>query len=201
MKKEFSIDGETPARLVTNIDGMRIDLYFDGVHQATLDSADERKRGWSTQLEDGSTLEYRWVRRVGWPEPVILRDGRHIASSPSHPHKILKSHSNTMLFLSALWIVPALLYEQGVDWIELGFGIFFLIAAVLYRKQRRLGVVFAVIPTFLGLDIQLFVLFTNTGSLREVLFRSFALLFLGRFAVRAYFAAAEAQKMPLVTAA
>ena len=70
------------------------------------------KAGWSTQLADGSTLEVRSIRRVLLHELTILRDGEHIASSPSHPDRMLSSSANTLIVVS-IWMLIAGTFAIG----------------------------------------------------------------------------------------
>ena len=73
--QKFPIDDENPARLELRWESIHPLVYFDGNHVATLEGASGMRQGWSTELEDGSRLEIRTVRRGGLPELSVLRMG------------------------------------------------------------------------------------------------------------------------------
>lgn len=194
MTKEYPLAGESPARLQLRFEQSKILILLDGVQQAVLSNAAERKRGWTTTLEDGSTLEYRWMRRLLLHEPAVLRNGKHIDSSPSHPAAMLRSASNGLFFLVALIIIPPFLRDARPDWLQWIFAAFYLIGAFLLRSGRRLGVALIALPLFIDLDLVVFAAITQSVAKSWLFTRVAGDLLFGQFAVRAYLAADDLRR-------
>lgn len=198
MNRRFSIDGETPGRLEARFEGTKIYVWFDGVHQTTLETSEDRKRGWTHTLDDGSTLEFRFIWRTGVREMAVLRNGEHVASSPSHPHNVLRSSSNTLLFLCGIMIVTAILSSND-DWFQWVFFAFYAAGAMLLRMRKRLGAAVIGIPLFLDLDLVVLAAFTMDVSASWIITRVLCDLLFVHFVVRAYLAANDARKLQPVT--
>ncbi len=158
--KDYPLGEEQPARLRIAFDGTAARIDFDGEEAAVL-GMPELRRGWSRQLEDGSTLEVKTIRRSLFPELAILRDGEHIASSPSHPATILRSSSNTMFLIAGIDVLFAL-QSVPFDWFGAAGAAFFVIGALLLRNGRRLGAAVIALPLVLHLDVILLAAFTGS---------------------------------------
>jgi hypothetical protein len=186
--KDYPLDEGQPARLRIAFDGTAARIYFDGEEFGPF-SMPELRRGWSRQLEDGSTLEVKTIRRWIFPELAILRNGRHIASSPSHPLTVLRSSSNTMMFIAGIDCLFA--FQRGqLDWMALASVVLFVIGALLLRAKRRLGAAVIALPLFLELDLILLAILAGTPIDRWFL-RVLGNAVLILFTIRAYRAANE----------
>jgi hypothetical protein len=166
------------------------------VQQATLETSEDRKRGWTHTLDDGSTLEFRYIWRTGVREMAVLRNGQHVPSSPSHPHNVLRSSSNTMLFLCGIMIVTSLVGGGGDDWFRWVFFAFYASGALLLRMRKRLGAAVIGIPLFLDLDLIVLSALTTGVSTSWLITRVLGDFLFAHFVVRAYFAASDARKLP-----
>jgi hypothetical protein len=192
--QHFPLQGESPARLQLHWDAGTAYVYLDGDRVAEILGLPGMRKGWSTVLEDGSSLEVRSIRRVVFPELSVLRNGRHLESSPSHPDVILRSSANVMFVVSALMIVTGVFGIWGRNWIAVLFGCFYLAGAFLLRARRRLGTALIAIPLFLDLD------FLVLDALTTGLDRSFWItlavnLMFATFVIRSYQAANESRQL------
>jgi hypothetical protein len=194
--QRFPLDDEQPPRLELRWEGSRAQVFLDGTQQATLDGFAGLKKGWSSVLEDGSTLEVRTIRRAGFSELAVLRNGQHVRSSPSHPEKVLRTSSNVLLALSIFLLITGIAGMWGRNWIDVVFGAMYLIGALLLRNRRRLGAAVTAIPLFLKLDLLLIVAFAEGIDRAWGVDVFFSLLFFS-FVVRSYQAARETQLLAL----
>ena len=192
--QRFSLDGEQPARLELRWEGSTAGVYLDGVHQSDLQGLAGLKEGWSTVLADGRHLELRAIYRVGLPELSVLLNGQHVASSPSHPMKILASASNALIGLSAFLIVAGIVGMWGRDWLSAAVGFFYLAGGLLIRKKFTAGIVFVAIPVVFGLLELVVGIYSGGFSGRWVTNLTLDLLFL-TFIVRAVAAMRDARAL------
>jgi hypothetical protein len=191
----FPLNGESSARLELRWDGAKAQVYFDGAHAATLDGPSGFKKGWSTQLGDGSTLEVRSIRRVLFPELSILRNGEHVSSSPAHPDRMLKSSTNALFAVSIFLIVAGAFSLWGRHWIAAVFGLFYLAGALLLRKRYRIGAAVIALPVIIELDL---LLLAAIGGIDRRWVIDFLLnLFFLTFVVRSYQAARDSRSIHL----
>lgn len=191
--QRYAIEGEDPARLELRWEGLQAHVYLDGSQVATLSGGRAFREGWSTQLEDGSRLEIRTIRRVLFPELSILRDGQHVQSSPSHPDKMLRTSSNTMLALGVFLLATAIYNgREGYAWFDILFGVLYVVGALLLRKGRRLGAAVIALPLFIRLDILLIALFVQPIDRTWFIELALTLLF-AMFVVRSYQAARDSR--------
>jgi hypothetical protein len=192
--QRFAIQDETPARLELHYEGAQVRVHLDGAHVGTLDGWRGMKEGWSTTLDDGSTLEVRTIRRALFPELSILRNGQHVASSPSHPEKMLRSTVTAMFILSAIVIVRGARSFGAGGWLDVLFGVFYVAGALLLRKRRRLGALFISVPLFIGLDLLLLAAFVGEVD-RQWGISLVANLIFVFFVTRAYQAARDSRAL------
>lgn len=190
--QRFPLAGETPPRLELRWKGSQARVYLDGNHETTIDGFAGMKRGWSKQLEDGRTIEVRTIRRGGFPELSVLLDGEHLPSSPSHPEKVLRTSSNVMLGLSAFVIFTGISDGWERAWLEIVFGVFYVIGALLLRSGRRLGAAVIAVPLFIRLDLLLLVAIFDRVDWSWFVDVALNLLF-ATFVVRSWQAARETQ--------
>lgn len=187
--KDYPFEEGQPARLRIRYDGTAARIFFDGEEAAVL-SMPQLRKGWSRQLEDGSLLEVKTLRPALFPELAILRDGKHIESSPSHPERVLLRSSNTMLFVVAV-IIVSMLRRGAFEWLVAGFAVLYSIGAWLLREGRRLGAAFILFPVFIELDLIAFSAITGTLVGRWWIYRVIADVLFTFFGIRAYKAANE----------
>lgn len=192
--RKFAIDAEDPPRLELRFEGQQIHVWLDGNQEATLDGWAGFKKGWSKTLDDGRTLEVRTVRRAGLPEFSVLVDGEHTASSPSHPDRVLRNSSNVLLALSAFMILTGFTGTLNGFWLDVVFGVIYLIGALLLRARRRVGAAVIAIPMFIRLDIYLIAAFTQGISRGWIIDVVLSLIFVSAV-VRSYQAARDSQKL------
>lgn len=192
--QKFAIGHEDPARLELHFEGLQTHVHLDGAQVATLEGTRGLRDGWSTVLDDGSRLEVRTIRRAGLPELSVLRDGQHVASSPSHPDKMLRTTSNVMLAVSAFVIVSGVFGFRGGGWLDVLFGLCYLAGALLLRKRRRLGAAIIAIPLFIRLDLLLLVAFSGQVDRAWLIDLVLNLIFVS-FVVRAYQAARDSRAL------
>jgi hypothetical protein len=198
--QRFAISGEDPPRLELRWEGLQAAVYLDGVHVTTLDGARGLKQGWSAQLEDGAQVEIRSVRRVLFPELSVLRNGKHVQSSPSHPDKMLRSSSNTMIILSVFLLGAAVMSGgQGYAWLDVLFSLLYFIGALLLRRGRRLGAAVIALPLFIRLDILLLALFVQPVDRMWLIELALSLLF-ATFVIRSYQAARDSRTQRMMKA-
>src|ERR1700682_1811603 len=149
--QRFSLEGETPARLELRWEGTTAHVFLDGEHASSLMGPAGLRRGWSVRLQDGSTLEVRAIRRALFPELSILRNGRHVASAPSHPNRMLVASSTSLIALSAFMLIAGALGVWGRSWISALFGAIYLLGALVLRARRPLGAAIIAVPLFINL--------------------------------------------------
>jgi len=192
--QRFPLHDENPPRLELRWEGSQGHVYFDGAHAATLDGFAGLKKGWSTELEDGRRLELRMIRRVLFPELSVLVDGQHVASSPSHPDRMLRSSSNALLFLSAFVILMGFRAGGVAAVVDVAFGVCYLIGALLLRARRRLGAAVIAVPLFVEFDLTLLTAFLGTFERRWWVDIVLNLVF-ATFVIRSYQAARDSRLM------
>jgi len=194
------LSGESPPRLQLHWDAGTAYVIFDGGRVATLLGFPGLRKGWSTVLEDGSVLEVRSIRRVLFAELSVLRNGKHVESSPSHPDRVLRSSSNAMFALSAFLIFAGVFGLWDRNWITVVFGSFYLVGALLLRARRRLGAAVIAIPLFLDLDLLAFAAYA-AGVDRSWWTSVLLNLLFGTFVLRAYQAAKDSRELGLTASA
>lgn len=193
--QKFAIDEETPPRLELRWEGPQIHIHLDGANEATIDAISGLKEGWSKQLPDGRTLEVRTIRRrTLFRELSVLVDGEHTESSPSHPDRMLRSSANGMLVLSVFMIVSGFTGTMKGNWLDVVFGTFYLIGALLLRSRRRVGAVLIAIPMFLRLDLLAIAAWTG-GISRNWIIELLLNLVFASYVLRSYQAARDSQKL------
>ena len=198
--QRFAIAGEDPPRLELRWDGLQAHVHFDGADVATLDGARGLRQGWSTQLEDGSRLEVRTVRRLLLPELAVLRNGQHVPSSPSHPERMLRSSSNALLLLSVFLLVTAIFSGgEGYAWLDILFSVLYFIGALLLRKGRRLGAAVIALPLFIRLDILLLAAFVQPIDRTWLIELALSVIF-ATFVIRSYQAASDSRRQHMMSA-
>jgi len=198
--QRFPLEGETPPRLEVRWEGTTAHVFFDGERVASLHGASGLKSGWATQLPDGSTLEVRAIRRVLLPELSILRNGEHIASSPSHPHRMLSTSANMLIVLSLWMIIAGVVHIGGRNWVTATVGGFYLIGALFLRGRRRIGAVIVAIPMFLELDLLILAGLRSGISWRWAVDVLLTAIF-GTFVLRSYQAARDSRRLASAGAA
>jgi hypothetical protein len=133
---------------------------------------------------------------VLFPELSVLRNGKHIDSSPSHPDRVLRSSANGMFMVSAFLIVAGAFGLWDRNWITFVFGCFYLAGAILLRRRRRLGAAVIAIPLFVDMDF--LVLAAVVNGMNRSLWTSLLLnLLFSTFVIRAYQAARDSRELTL----
>jgi hypothetical protein len=194
--QKFAIDNESPPRLELRWQGTDVHVHLDGTEVAVLAGWRGLKRGWSAELEDGSRLEVRTIRRgLGLiPELSVLRNGQHVPSSPSHPDKILRASSNAMLLVSVIVIVSGLRSFGSGGWLDAVLGLFYVAGALLLRNRRRLGAAVVAVPLFVRLDLLLLVAVLGQVDRSWFIDLALSLIFVS-FVVRSYQAARDSRAL------
>jgi hypothetical protein len=197
--QQFSLHGEIPARLELRWQGATANVYFDSKHVTSLHGSNGLRTGWSTLLEDGSTIEVRAIRRVLLPELSILRNCQHVASSPFHPDLVLVTSSNVLLAVSAFMLIAGTLGLWGRHWMTAVFGAVYLIGALVLRARRKLGAIIIAVPLFLEFAFLVWSAITAGVSGRWAVDLFLNLVF-ARFVVRSYQAAHDSRSLRESTA-
>ena len=152
------------------------------------------KGGWSTTVEDGSTIEVGWRRRVLIPEFSVLRSGEHVSSSPSHPSRVLAASTGTLIFIGLLPILTGILAVPGKDWIAAGVGVCYVAGGLLALKRSYAGVVLCAAPLALRMVLTLSRLLIEGLTWGLVAGGAMDLLF-GVFLVRATMAIGDVRRL------
>lgn len=128
----------------------------------------------------------------------MLLDGQHVPSSPSHPHKMLRTSSNVLLAVSAFMMIAGFFGIWGRTWIEALFGIFYLVGALVLRSGRRLGAAITAVP--LVINVALLIVVALAGEIEGawVMDAVLCLLFTS-FVVRAWQAARDSRLLTLTS--
>jgi hypothetical protein len=197
--QRYPLAGEEPARLELRWEGLDAHVYLDGAHAGTLRGSSGLKEGWSAQLDDGSRVEVRTIRRVLFPELSVLRNGLHVPSSPSHPDRMLRSCSNAIFIVSAFLLVTAIFSSEGFAWLDVLFSMVYFAGGLLLRNRRRLGAAVISIPLFIRLDLLLIALFVQPVDRAWFIELGLNLLFT-IFVVRSYQAARDSRAYQVANA-
>lgn len=192
--QKFPIEGETVPRLELRWHGVTAHVYFDGAAVAELDGPSGLKRGWSTQLADGRTLEIRAIRRVLFRELSVLVNGEHVPSSPSHPDKMLRTCSNVLLIVSAFLILSGSVGVWDRNWADVAYGSFYLVGGLLLRSRRAIGAAVVAVP--IVTDFCFFALTAVVSGIdTRWVVQLLLTLFFGTFVIRSYHAARDSQRL------
>ena len=118
-------------------------VRLDGQEIGTVPGKRELLRGQDFKLPDGSTLNVRLIQHLMGSELHILRDGRPIPGSASHPETAVRTAYWLLFLIAAVDIVFGvaartmhvdMLAGLGISDFSIGFGVILAILGYLVRR-------------------------------------------------------------------
>ena len=162
----YILDPENPKRLeiISSAFWRSTAIRLDGQEIGTVASKRELVQGQDLKLPDGSKLKVRLIQSLMGSELHILRDGKPIPGSASHPETLIRSAYWALFLLSTIsvlfGVVARMLHvdmlgEMGISDYSIGIGIILFGLAFLVRRHSLLalyaGIGLFAADTILGL--------------------------------------------------
>jgi lysylphosphatidylglycerol synthetase-like protein (DUF2156 family) len=153
-KQSFAFERNGPRRLEI---GWRafwkdITVWLDGQVIGTFDGQKELKAGKEFPLPDGSKLHIQLVQKLTLIELRVLRDGQPLPGTGSDPAVRIKTAGFLLYFVAAVNLVLGavglfgveFLQELGIGWVNLVYGLVFLVLAFFTMKRSLVAIILAV---------------------------------------------------------
>ena len=140
-------------------------LKLDGIQIGEVPDSKTLTAGQEFRLVDGSIVKVQMVSNLAGTEIQVLRNGQPLPGSASNPETRVKTAAGLIFFIAGLNILIGLiatffnsdiLYQIGVTWLNILFGVFFLVMGLLVRKRSKVALILSIVVFSLNAVLAIF---------------------------------------------
>ena len=166
-KRSYSFEPGGPKRLELSWKGFykNMTLKLDGIQIGEVPDSKTLTAGQEFRLVDGSIVKVQMVSNLAGTEIQVLRNGQPLPGSASNPETRVKTAAGLIFFIAGLNILIGLiatffnsdiLYQIGVTWLNILFGVFFLVMGLLVRKRSKVALILSIVVFSLNAVLAIF---------------------------------------------